>query len=379
MPSLRLAPHLALCLVAALLGGCAARQLGPSEAREPRPLQRVESEELRIRAGEDPVTGLDGYDARDLFELGLAAFGREEFGIARVLFARLVAEFPDDASIPRAHWNYALAAEAQGLPRDGVPHIETYLLAIEDTHPADAAAARLHLARVLQSEGDFAGSRPHLEELVSRSGLDRVVRWEARAHLARAWTEDGRYKEAQWELEAVRGDVHRRSRSEGVRYPYHAAMVWFFAGELFRIQGERTTIGNTDDVEVVRAALNGKADDLLEARHHYKRALQVGREEWSGPSAKAIGGMMEHFRLALLTAPEPTDLEADALEVYRELVEQRTRQFLEKAAEDYAWVLRDSERLLIPERWVETIRLSLEHCRAALEQSAPQAVVAGAP
>jgi tetratricopeptide (TPR) repeat protein len=368
-----------LPLVALLGFGCAARQVGPSSAAEPRERERIEGDEVRIRAGGDPLTGLDGYDSRDLFELGLEAFGREEYGISRVLFARLIAEFPSDSSVPRAHWNYALAAEHQGAALDGVAHIEAYMDAIQDSEPKEAAGARLHLAQVLQREGDFAASLPHLELLLTRSDIDRVMRWEVRAHAARAWTEEGKYKEAEWELEAVRGDVRRRSRTEGVSYPFHAAMVWYFAGELYRIQGERRQIGSTDDVEAVREVLNGKADDMLEARHHYKRALQVGREEWSGPAAKAIGGMMEHFRLALLTAPEPTDLAPDALAVYRELVEERTRQFLEKAAEDYAWVLRDSQRLLIPDRWVEEIRLSLEHCRAALEQSSFANVAAESP
>ncbi len=369
--------HRALVVLLALsVAGCAARR--PVTAAAPRPMQVVVGEDVRIRAGGDPLTGLDGYDSRDLFEQGLAAFERAEFGIARVLYARLVAEFPDDPSVPRAHWNYALAAEQQGSPLDGVPHLLTYIAAIEADEPKEAAEGRLHLAKVLQRAGDFEGSLVHLEQLLRRADLETTLGWEVRAHTARGWTEVGRYKEAEWGLEGVRGDIRRRSRREGVRYPYHAAMVWYFAGELYRVQGERRQIGSTDDVEVVREVLNGKADDLLEARHHYKRALQVGRAEWSGPSAKAIGGMMEHFRLALLTAPEPTDLAPDARQVYRELVEQRTRQFLEKAAEDYAWVLRDAERLLIPQPWVEAIRVSLEHCRAALEQ-APKVVAAESP
>ncbi len=367
-----------LVLVGVVLSGCAARAPVTTRAAEPRTMRVVEGDDLRIRAGSDPVTGLDGYDSRDLFEQGLAAFARDEFGIARVLFARLIKEFPDDPSVPRAHWNYALAAEHQGDAMDGIGHLEAYLAAIEAEEPKEAAEGRLHLAKVLQREGRFEASAPHLERLLRRPDLETTLRWEVRAHTARAWTEVGRYKEAEWELEAVRGDVRRRSRREGVRYPYYAAMVWYFAGELYRVQGERRAITSTDDVDAVREVLNGKADDLLEARHHYKRALQVGRPEWSGPSAKAIGGMMEHFRLALLTAPEPSDLEPDALEVYRELVEQRTRQFLEKAAEDYAWVLRDAERLLIPRPWVESIRLALEHCRAALEQ-APRVVAAESP
>jgi tetratricopeptide (TPR) repeat protein len=369
----------ALVFLLALISGCATRVPPSGTSADPRERLRVEGDEVRIRSGVDPLTGLDGYDSLDLFDLGLAAFGRAEYGIARALYGRLVREFPEDPSVPRAHWNYALAAERQGAPEDAIVHLEAYLDAIEATEPTQAVEGRLHLAKVLQRIGDFEGSGEHLEMLIRRSDLPRMLRWEVRAHAARAWTQAGRYEAAQWELEAVRGDIRRQARRENARYPYHAAMVWYFAGELYRLQGERRAITSTDDVEAVRRVLDGKAGDLLEARHHYKRALQVGRAEWSGPSAKAIGGMMEHFRLALLTAPEPTDLQPDALAVYRELVEERTRQFLEKAAEDYAWVLRDSERLLIPTRWVEAIRQSLEHCRAALEQQASKAVAEESP
>lgn len=368
---------LLIVLSLTVLGACAARQPTSSNSGE-RSTIRVVGSDVRIRAGGDTLTGLDGYDSQDLFEQGLGAYERGEFGIARVLFARLIREFSEDPSVPRAHWNYALAAERQGDALDGVPHLEAFIAAITESEPIEAIEARLHLAKTLQGEGDFAGSLGHLEQLLRRADVETTVRWEIRAHTARAWMEVSRYNEAQWELEAVRGDIRRRSRREGVRHPYHAAMVWYFAGELYRLQGQRAKITSTNDVEAVRSVLDGKANDLLEARHHYKRALQVGRAEWSGPSAKAIGGMMEHFRLSLLTAPEPTDLSPEALAVYRELVEERTRQFLEKAAEDYAWVVRDAERLLIPDRWVEEIRRSLARCRAALEQS-PEAVAAESP
>ena len=75
----------------------------------------------------------------------------------------------------------------------------------------------------------------------------------------------------------------------------------------------------------------------------------------------------EDFRDDLLAAPRPTGLSAEAGQVYDELLADRTRQFLEKAAIDYREVLSLTQLLRLEDAWIEVIRSALARCEEELQ------------
>jgi hypothetical protein len=121
-----------------------------------------------------------------------------------------------------------------------------------------------------------------------------------------------------------------------------------------------------EDLDLLDRRLGEKAGYLLEARHHLKRSLLHRVSVWSGPAALALGAVYEDFRADLLAAPRPDSLDEEAGEVYDEVLADRTRQFLEKAAVDYREVLRLAESLLLEQAWVDAIQDALDRCEREL-------------
>ena len=86
-----------LCLGIALLAcGCAHKPLvrAPQKGATTLPTKGagIVLDPTRIRAGEDPLTDLDGYDAEDLFQLGYDAFTNDDFELSALLYQRMVEE-----------------------------------------------------------------------------------------------------------------------------------------------------------------------------------------------------------------------------------------------------------------------------------------------
>jgi tetratricopeptide (TPR) repeat protein len=135
------------------ISGCALTRA----QRQPlaQPPQRVALEAVHLRAGPDALTGLDGYSAGDLFDLGLRALKVGDPGRARALYARLLDEFPDSEEWLPAQHNLALACQEQGDYPCAVQHYDGYLEQAEGLEVAEEGELRLRLAELLEELGRF--------------------------------------------------------------------------------------------------------------------------------------------------------------------------------------------------------------------------------
>ena len=182
--------------------------------------------------------------------------------------------------------------------------------------------------------------------------------------LARA--ADGEFTIAESILDGVRREIRRHTLQERERHPYPAAMVWVMAGDLYRLRATQESVAMVDDVPALDRALQEKAQLLLEARQHYKRALRHRVPAWSGAAAYGLGVVYEDFRDDLLSAPVPEEFDEEHATVYAQLLEQRTRAFLEKAASDYREVLGMADRLELEPAWVDIVQGALIRCEEQL-------------
>ena len=71
----------------------------------------VEMDGLVVHPEEDPLVGLDSYDAETLLEMGADAFRHQAFDRSAQLYAKLVREFPDAKVTPLARYNAGLSYE----------------------------------------------------------------------------------------------------------------------------------------------------------------------------------------------------------------------------------------------------------------------------
>ncbi len=348
-----------------VLAGCAGRQAavhGPLDSSGPR--TTVSPDALRIVGGVDALTGLDGYDASDLFALAYTAFDAADYARALALYDRLLQEFPESADALTARWNGALCAEKLGELEAAQAGFGAYAAGVAD--PLEATIARIRQARMLQRMGRYAESVPGLEAALMESGLDQEQRWEARMLRALARAAAGEFTLAESILDGVRREIRRHTLQSHERHPYPAAMVWVMAGDLYRLRAQHQDVAMVDDLPALDRSLQEKAQLLLEARQHYKRALQHRVPAWSGAAAFGLGVVYEDFRSDLLAAPVPDDLDEEHAAVYAQLLEQRTRAFLEKAASDYREVLGMADRLALEPAWIHVVQGALERCEDQL-------------
>jgi tetratricopeptide (TPR) repeat protein len=352
-------------LVVVLLAGCTAQRPGPrGPVDDDAPKISVQPDAMRIVGGVDELTGLDGYDATDLFRLGFEAYEARGFPRALALYDRLLEEFPESPDALTATWNGALCAEKLGLLEAAADGFGAYADRIEDK--LEVSEARIRQARMLIRLDRHADAVPGLEAALMQTGLDQEQVWEARMLRAITRAAAGEFTIAESILDGIRREIRRHTLQEQERHPYPAAMVWVMAGDLYRLRADAEAVDAVDDLAALDRALQEKAKLLLEARQHYKRALRHRVSAWSGAAAYGLGVVYEDFRADLLDAPVPAGLDEEHAAVYRDLLEQRTRAFLEKAAADYREVLAMSERLELEPAWVDVVETALHRCEEQL-------------
>lgn len=367
---------LILLLLASGCAGVRAPVQGPLDHDAPK--ISVTPDAMRIVGGVDALTGLDGYDATDLFRLGFEAFEERDYPRAGALYGRLLDEFPESEDALTARWNAALCAEKLGDLEPAQEGFGQYADAVED--PVEVAEARIRQARLLQRLGRWEESVPGLELALSEPGLDLELRWETRMLRALARAAAGEFTIAESILDHVRREIRRHTLQERERHPYPAAMVWVMAGDLYRLRADDHAIDMVDDLSVLDRALQEKAQLLLEARQHYKRALRHRVPAWSGAAAFGLGVVYEEFRHDMLEAPVPSDFDAEHAAVYRDLLEDRTRAFLERAASDYREVLGMADELELEPAWVAVVEEALQRCedQLGLDRTA-ETLISGSP
>lgn len=360
----------ALLVLVVSLAGCAARTVRPGSQLQDVPTQTAEGltlDVIRIRAGEDPLTGLKGYDADDLFRLGFDAFEAEEFELSGLLYSRLLEEFPAHPNALPALFNLSMAMERQGSLLLAVERLEEYIALVAEGRPQDAAECRVRLAAWLQRLERHDASRGPLQLALAEASLENPERWEAQILSTMLLGHDGDFERASVRLHSIARDIRNTTRKLGERFPYQSAMLWYHAGALYRLRASSIPLDSVDNLDVLRANLDEKARSLLEARQHFKRCLKHLVAEWSGPSALALGGVYEDFRRDLLAAPVPTQMDAEHAVVYRELLSDRTLRFLEKAVADYREVLRSANRFQLQLVWVRAVDSALQRCEKELD------------
>lgn len=359
--------NMRLVLILSLLAatGCVHRPpAGPLDA----PPTRMEVDPTRIQLTVDPLTGLSVWDAETLFQLGWQSFEDDEWVRARALYRKLLAEFPTSPHIAAARWNEAMCSERLGDLEAAAAGFFDYAATLEASDRGEAATGWVRGSLLLQRLDRHLLTETAIRKTLAIPDLDVSLRWEARMLAAMNHTARGWFDLAETELDRVRREIRKATLDEDQPHPYESAMVWYHAGDLYRRRAAAVPIAQTDRPSDLREALDEKARLLLEARGHLRRSLRHGVPFWTGAAGVALGGVYEDFRRDLLDAPLPQDLKADpeAAGVYMELLGERTRAFLERAARDYREVLQARERFGLPSDWVKELESALARCEAEL-------------
>ncbi|MDD5310008.1 MAG: tetratricopeptide repeat protein [Deltaproteobacteria bacterium] len=306
---------------------------------------------------------VDAYDASGLFDRAARELrvGRCEEAIR--IYRQLVTEFKESRLAAASLYNAGLCEEQLGRFEKAAASYEDLVASYPDSRDVNDALFRAGGAyeRLLAWDKAAAAFDRLLALRKDLAGIDRV---EALARKGSALLELGRRAEARLALEdAV--TLYRSGRGISATAPvFHFAMAEFKLGEV--LHDEMREVLLPAEEAAIEPALKHKCDLLLEAQAAYSKAIEAGHPHWAAAAAYRIGALYRDLWEDLLAAPVPPDLDAEAQDVYREVLRGRIRVLLRKAVAQWERTLKMAVRLGLDNEWVDRTTRDLDAIRELL-------------
>jgi hypothetical protein len=347
--------------------GTAAADAAPTAPASPAKVE-YPPEEVKVSRLDLELTGKND---EELFAIGTAAFGAEDFARAATAFSRLADLFPASRHHATALYDAGLAYE----------RLEEWRLALERFRALatryegpDAIEASFRVAECQYHLHELADARASLDGLLRREDLALPERIRALAQRGILELEEGRPEDAEKSLRLAvsefRGAGDRERLDE-----YYAAQAQYYLGEVYRgwFRALPLDPSKGDDAALQRD-LEQKAEMLLSAQGHYLRAIRMGNDRWAVASGFRIGELYDALRSDLLDAPLPPGLDDEHAEAYRAELRRRVRVLAAKAITAYEQTLARASRSGVDDlRFLAEAQQSLARLKAAIAEDAKPA------
>lgn len=319
---------------------------------------------FKVSEGGDVET----YDAEALFEQGNKAFDEADWKRAYDGYARLIAEFPESPWIPSALYNGGLCLDrVQDYPR-----AITFFTSIVESYPQSPLRrnAIWNLVDISEKISRWTDARKWLGVLESETKTDQAAEIEIRTRKAIADALLDPHDDQIGRLQRVSEDY----RSALLKFPFlqreHLARTYFTIGELYLAQVQRIKL-ELPQADLERN-LQTKAEKLLRAQDSYMQAIKAQDPKWATASVYRIGFLYEGFYAELRAAPEPTNLDAEELQMYREELAKAINPVKQKAQFAYRRIIEFARRMGLQTDWVEKAERHLAALRKFDEAAAAQ-------
>jgi tetratricopeptide (TPR) repeat protein len=339
-------------LLAAACGGSQAP--GPVIVLDPIHVRATRDEERLV---------VDAYDASGLFDRAAAKLRAGRCDEAVGIYRQLVSEFKDSRLAAASLYNAGLCEEQLGRFENAAASYEELVASYPDSRDVNDALFRAGGAyEKLEAWDKAAAAFDRL--LVERKDLSGIDRVEALARKGSALLELGRRSEARLALEDAT-TLYRSGRGISATAPvFHFAMAEFKLGQI--LHDEMREVLLPAEESAIEPALEHKCDLLLAAQSTYSKAIEAGHPHWAAAAAYRIGALYRDLWEDLLAAPVPPGLDAEAQEIFREVLRGRIRVLLRKAVAQWERTLKMAVRLGLDNEWVDRTNLDLSAIRAAL-------------
>lgn len=353
----RLGPIALLLATAA----CATGRTGPASSDRP----HVEMDKVVVRAGEDPLTGLDGYDALQLFELGNQKYEAGDFDVAAKVYERLISEFPESDLVEQAQYNRGLAYERLAEWERASDAFERVVRDHRGSDSLKPAYFRLAFAyskqkRWVELADTFWAARQldlkPLEELEARVGTG----------VGFFMQED--YASAEREFMHALNFYDEHADKQFLPADYFIGQSRFYLGEIYaRWFEERQLSAPSAEADEWADAMGEELEEkcrlLLRAQNNFIRTIRVGHTGWATAAGYRIGSLYEILYDQLIDLPVPPELDGEAREIYLEEVREKVSVLVVKAIKVYEMSLEMAERVGESNEWVERTNQSLERMK----------------
>ncbi len=365
LATLALAPLLALIACAAPGAQAPRTSAPPGSAAEKKPDIEFPPEEVKVSNLE---LELQGKNEEELFALGMAAYGGQDWARAAAAFSRVADRFPGGKHEATALFDAGLAYERLGAWRLA---LERFQAMVRGWEGPDALEAAFKVAECHYHLEDLAAAHAALASIAGQAKLPPAARVRALAQMGVVELEGGHAEDAEQTLKKALAAWTAVGDSERLD-PHYAAQAEYYLGEVSRTYFLAVAIDPSKDAEAVLSeAMERKATLLLAAQGHYLRSIRLGDQAWAVASASRVGDLYDTFRQQLLEAPLPPGLDEEQTQAYRELLRTRVRVLAAKAIDAYEAALgHAAAHGAGDDRTLADARQALERLEEALREDA---------
>ena len=360
-----------LLSLTACLAGCATTAaespVASSAASQPQPARDdVHMDPMLIKSKADPLTGLDGYDAQQLLEVGNQQYANKAYDKAIKVYAMLLESFPESDLVASAIYNSGLAyeqlAEFESAYKAFKGVVEKHPKA--PSHKQAQFRVAFNLGK-LERWNDVADAFWAIRQREDVTPMDEL---EARVGQGVALFMVGDYATAEREFMSAIRFHERESKLQYLPAEYWVGQSRFYLGEINARAFERVglTAPTADEASWVKTMgheLEQKCELLLRAQNNFIRTIRVGHTGWATAAGYRIGSMYETLYDALTQLPAPADLSEEAKAVYQATLKDRVSVLVMKAIKVYESSLQMARRVGERNEWVDKTTRQLERMK----------------
>jgi len=327
--------------------------------------RKVEMDKVVVRAGDDPLTGLDGYDALQLFELGNEKYEAGDFEVATRIYERLLEEFPESDLAAQTAYNLGLAHEQLANFEGAAEAFRHVVVDHPDAESRKPAHFRLAFAySKLERWEELADTFWAARQL----DLKPLEELEARVGTGVGFFMQEDYASAEREFLRALGFFEEHADKQFLPADYFIGQSRFYLGEIYARWFEEKELSEPNgDAEVWAEAMGDELEQkcrlLLRAQNNFIRTIRVGHTGWATAAGYRIGSLYEILYDQLTDLPVPPELEGEARRVYVEEVQKKVSVLVVKAIKVYEMSLEMAERVGESNEWVERTNRSLERMK----------------
>lgn len=355
--------------IALLAPACATTGSGGGAA----PTEVVKMEPILVTSQTDPLTGLDGYDAAGLLELGLKLLEQPDHERASKVFERILAQFPGSEVEPLALYNAGSCAEEL---QDFERALARYR-GILERHPSspryrDAYFRTAFVASKLERWKEVADTFWQIRQLPGLTTMDEL---EARVGTAVGLFMQNDFASAEKELLAALRFHEEKSKEEYLAADYFVGQARFYLGEIAARQMEAIALDEPDMKkqgweEQMGRSLEEKCELLVRAQTSFIRTIRAGHTGWATAAGYRIGSLYERLYDDMMRIPVPPGLGDDAKEFYLSEIRKKVGVLVSKAIKVYEQSLEMATRVGERNEWVERTSQSLERMKTLYLEAA---------
>jgi tetratricopeptide (TPR) repeat protein len=344
-----------------LLTACATT----GQAPEQKPL--VKMEPILIRSETDPLTGLDGYDAAQLLDLGNQLYEKNEADKAILVYDRLLETFVDSEHVPAALYNKGLALEKLVEFEKALGCYQTILDEHQESKSLRDAYFRVALMNgKLERWKEVADTFWRIRQLGELTTMDEL---EARIGQGVGMFMQNDFATAESEFNGALRFYEAHQNEEYLPADYWIGQARFYLGEIYAREFEGKTLSepNLEEdqwAEMMGKELEEKCELLLRAQNNFIRTIRVGHTGWATAAGFRIGSLYERLYDDLLKVPVPPSLSDEGKKFYLDELRKKVGVLVMKAIMVYERSLEMAQRVGEENEWVKRTTASLERMKS---------------